>query len=109
MRNTDYYWKDFTPKITYISKIGEGRCIIIYIDLLHGKGHGHRVKHVLELSYDCLPYYLKQCFLYIGCFGQDGNLDSKKLYFWLMAEGLILTKIESHTQTLRDVVERYLN
>ncbi|KAI3469932.1 hypothetical protein Pfo_026595 [Paulownia fortunei] len=79
--------------------------------LKHGEGveNNKRVEQVLNLSYNALPYYLKPCFLYLGCFGEDENIGTERLYLLWMAEGLISSADKGRKETLRDVAERYLN
>ncbi|XP_042057082.1 putative disease resistance protein At1g59780 isoform X2 [Salvia splendens] len=67
-----------------------------------------RVKHVLELSYDALPYYLKPCFLYLACFPQNEEIKTERLYRLWMAEGFISHHDKGPNETLIDVAERYL-
>ncbi|XP_073028947.1 probable disease resistance protein At1g58390 isoform X2 [Primulina eburnea] len=80
--------------------------------LKHGKGvdaNHQRVVHVLNLSYDVLPYYLKLCFLYLGCFPEDEDINVEDVYLIWMAEGLISSDDKGRKETLWDVAERYLN
>ncbi|PIN23859.1 Apoptotic ATPase [Handroanthus impetiginosus] len=79
--------------------------------LKHGEGVGEdkRVAQVLDLSYNVLPYYLKPCFLYLGCFNEDEEIDTERLYWLWMAEGLIANEEKGRNETLRDVVQRYLS
>ncbi|PIN07592.1 hypothetical protein CDL12_19843 [Handroanthus impetiginosus] len=79
--------------------------------LKHGEGVGEdkRVAQVLDLSYNVLPYYLKPCFLYLGCFKEDEEIDTERLYLLWMAEGLIAVEEKGRNETLRDVAQRYLN
>ncbi|XP_073026575.1 probable disease resistance protein At1g58390 isoform X2 [Primulina eburnea] len=80
--------------------------------LKHGKGvdaNDKRVEQVLSLSYNVLPYYLKLCFLYLGCFPEDKNINVEDVYLIWMAEGLISSDDKGRNETLWDVAERYLN
>lgn len=64
-----------------------------------------RVKGILMLSYNDLPYYLKYCFLYC-CLFPDGHLiKRKKLIRLWIAEGFI---IERRGMTLEEVSEEHL-
>ncbi|KAG8387521.1 hypothetical protein BUALT_Bualt02G0029700 [Buddleja alternifolia] len=74
-----------------------------------GVGENKRVAQVLDLSYNTLPYYLKPCFLYLGCFPEDQEIDAEKLYLLWMAEGMISSEEKGNRETLRDVAERYLS
>ncbi|KAG6431677.1 hypothetical protein SASPL_109759 [Salvia splendens] len=78
--------------------------------LRHGEGveEYRRVKQVLELSYDALPYYLKPCFLYLACFPEDHKIDTERLYLLWMAEGFISYQDKGPNETLKDVAQRYL-
>ncbi|XP_047947074.1 probable disease resistance protein RF45 [Salvia hispanica] len=78
--------------------------------LRHGEGVGEytRVKHVLELSYNALPYYLKPCFLYLAGFSEDEEIETETLYLMWMAEGFISYQDKGRNETLRDVAKRYL-
>ncbi|XP_073028305.1 putative disease resistance protein At1g50180 isoform X2 [Primulina eburnea] len=94
--------------------LGEWRKVLENIDsyLKHGKGvdtNDKRVEHVLNLSYDVLPYYLKLCFLYLGCFPEDEDINVEDVYLIWMAEGLISSDDKGRKETLWDVAERYLN
>ncbi|XP_073308188.1 putative disease resistance protein At1g50180 [Primulina huaijiensis] len=74
--------------------------------LKHGK---ESVEQVLNLSYNVLPYHLKLCFLYLGCFREDGDIEMEEVYLIWMAEGLISSDDKGRNETLWDVAERYLN
>ncbi|KAL0412933.1 UNVERIFIED_CONTAM: putative disease resistance RPP8-like protein 2 [Sesamum radiatum] len=50
----------------------------------------------------------KPCFLYLGCFSEDEEIDTEKLYLIWMAEGMISSQDRGRGETLRDVAERYL-
>ncbi|KAL9165240.1 hypothetical protein ABFS82_06G158500 [Erythranthe guttata] len=78
------------------------------VDLYLKRGD-EKVKQVLDLSYNALPYYLKPCFLYLGCFPEDEEIHTERLYLLWMADGLISSKEKGRKETLRDVAERYLN
>ncbi|XP_075487925.1 LOW QUALITY PROTEIN: putative disease resistance protein At1g50180 [Primulina tabacum] len=80
--------------------------------LQHGNGvdaNDKRVEQVLNLSYNVLPYYLKLCFLYFGCFREDEDIRVEDVYLIWMAEGLISSDHKGRNETLWDVAERYLN
>ncbi|XP_047974602.1 putative disease resistance protein At1g50180 [Salvia hispanica] len=80
----------------------------LYLRRGEGVEEYKRVKQVLELSYDALPYYLKPCFLYLACFPEDHNIDLERLYLLWMAEGFISYQDKGPNETLRDVAQRYL-
>ncbi|KZV32324.1 hypothetical protein F511_04032 [Dorcoceras hygrometricum] len=44
---------------------------------------------ILDSIYDSLPYNLKQCFLYLGNFREDEEIDVEDLYFLWIAEGIV--------------------
>ncbi|TMW94673.1 hypothetical protein EJD97_009946 [Solanum chilense] len=60
---------------------------------------------ILYLSYNCLPQYLKACFLYIGTFPEDMEIHVSKLISSWIAEHFI--KARSNTM-LEVVAEEYL-
>ncbi|KAL3506231.1 hypothetical protein ACH5RR_031613 [Cinchona calisaya] len=86
------------------------------IDLYLCKGEGNEegsdggaIAQVLSLSYNVLPYHLKPCFLYLGNFCEDDNIDVEQLYLLWIAEGMIISENRKNGETLVDVAERYLN
>ncbi|CAI9090026.1 OLC1v1024709C1 [Oldenlandia corymbosa var. corymbosa] len=64
-----------------------------------------RVKGILMLSFDDLPFYLKYCFLYCCVFPDDCFIKRKKLIRLWIAEGFIL---ERKGMTLEEVAEDHL-
>ncbi|XP_027164884.1 probable disease resistance protein At1g58390 [Coffea eugenioides] len=66
------------------------------------------VLQVLALSYDELPYHLKPCFLYLGQFREDEDIDAEMLYRMWTAEGMVSADHRGKGETLTDVAERYL-
>ncbi|KAL1547735.1 hypothetical protein AAHA92_16054 [Salvia divinorum] len=82
--------------------------MISYLRRGEGVEEYKRVKQVLELSFDALPYYLKPCFLYLACFPEDQTIDTERLYLLWMAEGFISHQDKGRNETLRDVAQRYL-
>ncbi|RWR84350.1 putative disease resistance protein [Cinnamomum micranthum f. kanehirae] len=62
-------------------------------------------RDILALSYWDLPYYLKPCFLYLGLFPEDYEIDSWTLINMWIAEGFIPQKDNS---IVEDVAEDYL-
>ncbi|CDO99149.1 unnamed protein product [Coffea canephora] len=74
-----------------------------------GKEEGYgTVLQVLALSYDELPYHLKPCFLYLGQFREDEDIDAQMLYRMWTAEGMVSSDHRRKGETLTDVAERYL-
>ncbi|KAM7486579.1 hypothetical protein LguiA_002588 [Lonicera macranthoides] len=67
-----------------------------------------RIKQVLTLSYDNLPYQLKSCFLYMGNFQEDYNVSIEKLCLLWIAEGMVDPKEKVEGETMMDVAGRYL-
>ncbi|XP_057781314.1 putative disease resistance protein At1g50180 [Salvia miltiorrhiza] len=64
---------------------------------------------VLNLSYESLPYYLKPCFLYMGIFQEDEDIDVKDLYMMWRAQGMIsYENIGDNDKNLREIAELYL-
>ncbi|RWR73997.1 disease resistance protein RPM1-like protein [Cinnamomum micranthum f. kanehirae] len=64
-----------------------------------------RMKNILLLNFDDLPYNLKYCFLYFGLFPEDCRISEKKLIKLWVAEGFIEER-EGHT--LEEVAEDYI-
>lgn len=54
----------------------------------------------LDSNYYNLPYYLKQCFLYLGIFSKDEEIDVEDLYFLWIAEGMV-----SSVNEVRECIE----
>ncbi|KAL7209539.1 hypothetical protein ACSBR1_031145 [Camellia fascicularis] len=67
-----------------------------------------RVLDVLALSYQDLPYQLKACFLYLGNYPEDFDIDAERLYQLWMAECFISQEERGEDETMIDVAERYL-
>ncbi|PSS19099.1 Disease resistance protein [Actinidia chinensis var. chinensis] len=55
----------------------------------HVREDNTRVQHILALSFYDLPHHLKSCFLYLGLFPEDFEIDVDKLYKLWVAEGFI--------------------
>ncbi|KAL1548349.1 putative disease resistance proteinisoform X1 [Salvia divinorum] len=88
--------------------LAEWKKVNMNLSDVEGVEEHERVTHVLELSYDALPYYLKPCFLYLACFPENEEIKTDKLYLLWMAEGFISHHDKGPNETLRDVAERYL-
>ncbi|KAJ4724320.1 Disease resistance protein [Melia azedarach] len=58
----------------------------IWRHLRHDSIH---ISNILTLSFNDLPYQLKLCFLYLGLFPEDFEINIEKLIRLLVAEGLI--------------------
>ncbi|KAK2987400.1 hypothetical protein RJ640_020597 [Escallonia rubra] len=84
---------------------------------------GHRQQHggvmdVLALSYEDLPYYLKICFLYLGQFPEDYEIEAEQLVRMWVAEGIVSPMThywyyqkegEELEETMVDVARAYLD
>ncbi|XP_027174740.1 probable disease resistance protein At1g58390 [Coffea eugenioides] len=80
-----------------------------YIRMSEGGKEGYgAVLQVLALSYDELPYHLKPCFLYLGQFREDEDIDAEMLYRMWTAEGMVSSDHRGKGETLTDIAERYL-
>ncbi|XP_057801862.1 probable disease resistance protein At1g58602 [Salvia miltiorrhiza] len=67
------------------------------------------IDRVLNLSYESLPYYLKPCFLYLGIFEEDEDIDVDDLYSRWIAQGMISSEnIQDKDKTLIEIAELYL-
>ncbi|RZC81590.1 hypothetical protein C5167_044163 [Papaver somniferum] len=64
-----------------------------------------RCPGILALSYDYMPYHLKQCFLHLSLFPQDTKISTAKLFQYWIAEGFVSTINE---QTMEEAAEAYL-
>ncbi|KAH7849145.1 hypothetical protein Vadar_013608 [Vaccinium darrowii] len=74
-----------------------------------GGGQEERVLDVLALSYQDLPYELKPCFLYLGFYDEDVEIEVETLYQMWIAEGLISQDEKGEEETMMDVAECYLD
>lgn len=63
------------------------------------------VDDVISWSYDKLPYYLRQCFLYMGIFPEDFEIPVWTLIRMWIAEGFILPRTDA---TLEETALDYL-
>ncbi|XP_019223696.1 PREDICTED: putative late blight resistance protein homolog R1A-10 [Nicotiana attenuata] len=70
--------------------------------------HPDKCLGVLGLSYHHLPNHLKPCFLSMGDFPEDFQVETWRLIQLWIAEGLIITTSESH-KSLEEVAENYLD
>ncbi|XP_039117449.1 probable disease resistance RPP8-like protein 4 [Dioscorea cayenensis subsp. rotundata] len=61
---------------------------------------GKRCLEIIALSYNDLPYYLKSCFLYFGCFGEDMIISAKMIIRLWSAEGFLPTKNGKTTEEI---------
>ncbi|KAJ0231515.1 disease resistance protein [Hirschfeldia incana] len=65
------------------------------------------VYHVLYLSYEELPAYLKHCFLYLAHFPEDYKISVKDLSYYWAAEGLT-GPMHYNGAGLREVADGYI-
>lgn len=79
-----------------------------YLDRGINKDEYHTVKQVLGLSYDSLPPHLRHCFLHLGTYKEDEEINTEELYLLWIGEGLILDKDKAKEEMLLDVAERHL-
>ncbi|KAJ6354284.1 hypothetical protein OIU76_003184 [Salix suchowensis] len=64
------------------------------------------LRRILQLSYDDLPYYLKQCYLYLSVFPEDHLIKRMKLIRLWIVERFVE---EKQGVTMEEVAEEYLN
>nr|QDX18335.1 putative disease resistance protein 1-1 [Populus ussuriensis] len=64
------------------------------------------LRRILQLSYDNLPYYLKQCYLYLSVFPEDYLIKRMKLIWLWIVERFVE---EKQGFTMEEVAEEYLN
>ncbi|XP_050224934.1 disease resistance protein RPM1-like isoform X2 [Mercurialis annua] len=65
-----------------------------------------RLKSILSLSYNDLPYFLKYCLMYFSIFPADDSIEHARLVRLWIAEGFVK---EKEGMTLEEVAEGYLN
>ncbi|KAM0013550.1 putative P-loop containing nucleoside triphosphate hydrolase, leucine-rich repeat domain superfamily [Helianthus debilis subsp. tardiflorus] len=68
-------------------------------------GDHNRCMVTLSLSYNHLPPYLRECFLYLGGFPEDYKFQVQRLIWLWVAEGFIQ---EDGNRSLEDIAEDYL-
>ncbi|CAN6850453.1 unnamed protein product [Brassica oleracea] len=66
-----------------------------------------KVYDVLYLSFEELPAYLKQCFLYLACFPEDSKIEVETLSYYWAAEG-ILMPMDFDGASIREVADGYI-
>lgn len=79
-----------------------------YLERGENFGEVGEVPKILAFSYYDLPYQLKPCFLCLGKFKEDSNIEAEWLYQLWMAEGMVLESDRIGQETMMDVAERYL-
>ena len=65
------------------------------------------VYHVLYLSFEELPVYLKHCFLYLAHFPEDYQISVENLSYYWAAEG-IKRPMYSDGASIREVADEYI-
>ncbi|KAG6411109.1 hypothetical protein SASPL_129183 [Salvia splendens] len=73
------------------------------------KDAGKRMENIILLSYEKLPYHLRECFLYFGMFPEDYEISAWKLTRLWIAEGLIQQKNVSLEETAENYLEELIN
>nr|XP_017243167.1 PREDICTED: probable disease resistance protein RF9 isoform X1 [Daucus carota subsp. sativus] len=73
-----------------------------------GEGHREEVFEFLVWSYNDLPSQLKLCFLYMGKFAEDEDIEAETLYQLWIAEGMVLSSDKREGETLMQVAESYM-
>ncbi|CAK9153237.1 unnamed protein product [Ilex paraguariensis] len=75
-------------------------------DELENNDKFERIKKILYLSYNDLPYYLKNCFLYLGIFPEDYEIDISGL----IRQWTTLRLVQGReTKTVEEVAMGYFN
>ncbi|XP_027098270.1 putative late blight resistance protein homolog R1A-3 [Coffea arabica] len=72
IRRTSDCWKSIADNVSSAVNTDSEQCI-----------------EILALSYNYLPHHLKACFLYMGAFPEDGEIEVKKLIRLWVAEGFL--------------------
>ncbi|KAL2254089.1 UNVERIFIED_CONTAM: putative late blight resistance protein R1A-10 [Sesamum indicum] len=88
--DTKMEWKKVSDSVqTYISNDDKNR----------------RMENIISLSYNKLPYELRDCFLYLGMFPEDYEIPAWKLIHLWIAEGFVKQK---PGKSLEDIAEENL-
>lgn len=74
-------WRKVKENIKSYLRSGEGM-----------RQHDNGVLEILTSSYNDLPYQLKPCFLYLGKFAEDSEIEADRLYHLWMAENMVLSE-----------------
>ncbi|KAG8388712.1 hypothetical protein BUALT_Bualt02G0153900 [Buddleja alternifolia] len=67
-----------------------------------------RMENIISLSYNKLPYNLRDCFLYLGMFPEDYEIPAWKLIRLWIAEGFVQEDPRKHEQCLEEIAEENL-
>ncbi|XP_004309085.1 PREDICTED: putative disease resistance protein At1g50180 [Fragaria vesca subsp. vesca] len=96
--------------------VNEWETVLRNVDVFISRGKGHEkeyagVSWVMELSYDDLPYHLKPCFLYLGNYPEDSEINVKTLTQLWIAEGFISSanQREGSVETMEEVAYNWLS
>ncbi|KAJ1701078.1 hypothetical protein LUZ63_000857 [Rhynchospora breviuscula] len=68
--------------------------------------HGSRLLDIINYCYEDLPYFLKQCFLYLACYPEGYMIPSRSLIDIWIAEGFI--SAEGEEETVEETAYKYL-
>ncbi|KAL3510696.1 hypothetical protein ACH5RR_030097 [Cinchona calisaya] len=82
------YWNDIAEKVSSIVSTDPEQCL-----------------DILALSYNYLPHHLKACFLYMGVFPEDCEIEVSKLINLWVAEGFLDSE---SSKDLEQLAENYL-
>ncbi|XP_057503192.1 disease resistance protein RPP13-like [Actinidia eriantha] len=77
----------------------------------HVREDNTHVEHLLALSFQDLPHHMKSCFLYLGLFPEDIEIDACKLCRLWVAEGFIKLDEDSEemaAEYLKELCDRSL-
>ncbi|TVU33342.1 hypothetical protein EJB05_25153, partial [Eragrostis curvula] len=69
----------------------------------------NKMKKILMLSYDDLPFHLKTCLLYLGLYPEDTMIRKDSLVSSWIAEGFITQETRPAGTTLRETGESYFS
>ncbi|XP_074359562.1 putative disease resistance protein At1g50180 [Apium graveolens] len=72
------------------------------------ENYQRQVLDILVWSYNALPTQLKLCFLYLGKFKEDEDIEVETLYQLWIAEGMVLSSDKSRGETMMEVAESYM-
>ncbi|XP_024046464.1 disease resistance protein RPP13 [Citrus clementina] len=73
----------------------------------HLRADSIQISHLLDLSFNDLSYQLKLCFLYLGIFPEDADINIERLIRLIVAEGFIDQNEDD--QVMEDVAKDILN
>ncbi|KAK8312768.1 hypothetical protein V6Z12_D01G064600, partial [Gossypium hirsutum] len=106
------------PKLYELGKDMVNTCrglplaIIVLGGILATKSKGaQHIEHVLALSYDDLPPYLRSCFLYLSQFPEDYQIPAERLIQLWVAEGIVSSTEDEGNggEVMEDVAEGFLD